>query len=44
LAKYFEQPDPKLSKYYLDKLIRYKEYIGLQDGQYKEAKEMISKF
>jgi len=43
LAKYFEKPNPKLSKYYLGNLIKYKEYIGVQDNQYKEAKEMISK-
>ncbi|MCU7551403.1 beta-lactamase family protein [Chitinophagaceae bacterium LB-8] len=43
LAKYFEKPDPELSKYYLGNLIRYKEYISAQDKQYKEAKEMISK-
>lgn len=43
LAKYFEKPNPKLSKYYLGNLIKYKEYISAQDNQYKEAKEMNSK-
>tara|TARA_R110002167_G_scaffold29771_4_gene99098 strand:+ start:480 stop:2105 length:1626 start_codon:yes stop_codon:yes gene_type:complete len=43
LAKYFEKSNPKLSKYYLRNLIRYKEYIDKQDDQYKEAKEMNSK-
>ena len=43
LAKYFEKSNPGLSKYYLGNLIKYKEYISVQDNQYKEAKEMNSK-
>lgn len=43
LAKYYEKSNTELSKLYLGKLIRYKEYISAQDSQYKEAKEMSSK-
>lgn len=43
LAKYYEKEDTELTKHYLSKLIRYKEYISAQDSLYKEAKEMISK-
>lgn len=43
LVKYFEKSNSKLSKFYLRNLIKYKEYINLQDNQYKEAKEMNSK-
>lgn len=43
LAKHYEKSKPKLSKYYLDNLIRYKECVDMKDDQYKEAKEMNSK-
>lgn len=43
LAKYFENSNPTLSKYYLGNLIKFKEYISAQDDQYKGAKEMLQK-
>lgn len=42
LAKYFEASNPELSKSYLSNLIKFKEYINMQDAQYNEAKEMYS--
>jgi CubicO group peptidase (beta-lactamase class C family) len=41
LAKYFEKSNPELTKYYLENLIRFKEYIATQDDQYKAAKAML---
>jgi CubicO group peptidase (beta-lactamase class C family) len=43
LAKYFQASNPILSRHYLENLIRYKEYVNVQDDQYKKAKELISK-
>jgi CubicO group peptidase (beta-lactamase class C family) len=44
LVKHFQVSDPTLCRRYLEDLMRYKEYINAQDEQYKEAKEMLSKF
>jgi CubicO group peptidase (beta-lactamase class C family) len=43
LAKYFEKSNPKMSKYYLGNLIKYKENIETKDDQYNEAKMMNSR-
>lgn len=43
LGKYFLKKEPALAKKYLEQLIRNKEMTGVQDGQYGEAKTLLSK-
>jgi len=41
LGKYYKESDAAFSKTCLEKLVRFKEYIGAKDDQYKEAKKML---
>lgn len=42
LIEFYRTSEPELSKKYAEQLIKYKEYIGVQDAQYREAKQIYS--